>query len=353
MEYGPTFHGTNPGKRSVSDRLLDARGPRPRAAARRARRRRGRELHAAGAAATSGSSTTTSSARRADVILLRMPAFGLDGPWRDRQRLRADHRAGVGHRVDDRRGAEVEAARAQHHRPDRRDPRRVRGAGRARAPRPHRRGPADRDADGRGGAERRRRADRHVVGVRHAARARGQPRAARARRRASTRAAATSSGSRCRSSPTSEWRALVRVLGDPDVGTRRRRSRPAPVAARATTTIDAALAEWFAGRDRDDAVDASARRGRARGAGLGPEDPGRAPAARRRAGFTQWLDHPVAGPRRLPGHRPPVADSSTTRYRAPAPTVGQHTDRGARASSASPTPRSPPSRSGVSRADCV
>ena len=41
-------------------------------------------------------------ARRPDVILLRMPAFGLDGPWRDRQRIRADHRAGVGHRVDDR-----------------------------------------------------------------------------------------------------------------------------------------------------------------------------------------------------------------------------------------------------------
>ena len=41
-------------------------------------------------------------------------------------------------------------------------------------------------------------------------------------------------------------------------------------------------------------------------------------------GFTQWLDHPVAGRVGHPGTglRSPQFD---TRYRSPAPTVGQHT----------------------------
>jgi glutaryl-CoA transferase len=41
-------------------------------------------------------------------------------------------------------------------------------------------------------------------------------------------------------------------------------------------------------------------------------------------GFTQWLDHPIAGAVGYPGTgiRSPDFDNS---YRAPAPTVGQHT----------------------------
>ena len=61
MEFGPTFHGTNPAKRSVTIDFSTAGGPRARPAAGRARRRRGRELHAPGAGQRRRSSTTTSS----------------------------------------------------------------------------------------------------------------------------------------------------------------------------------------------------------------------------------------------------------------------------------------------------
>ena len=83
MEYGPTFHGTNPGKRSVT---IDFSTP------------EGRELvlrlvehsdvvvenFTPRVLGNVGLEYDDLVARRADVVLLRMPAFGLDGPWRDR-----------------------------------------------------------------------------------------------------------------------------------------------------------------------------------------------------------------------------------------------------------------------------
>ena len=61
--------------------------------------------------------------------MLRMPAFGARRAVARPQRVRADHRAGVGHRVAHRH-ARDRAARAVDGRPDRRHPRCVRGAGR-------------------------------------------------------------------------------------------------------------------------------------------------------------------------------------------------------------------------------
>ena len=65
-------------------------------------------------------------ALRPDVVMVRMPAFGLTGPWRDRPGLRADdgaaHRHGVGHRL---RGRPADHPRRPR-RPDGRHARRAR-----------------------------------------------------------------------------------------------------------------------------------------------------------------------------------------------------------------------------------
>ncbi len=118
------------------------------------------------------------------------------------------------------------------------------------------------------------------------------------------------------------WRSLCAVLDDPawahdsDLATRAgRRARH--------DDVDRGLAEWFAERDRDDVVADLL----AAGVHAAPvwdqnlQDELPQLAAR---GFTQWLDHPVAGRVGYPGtglRSPQFA----TRYRAPAPTVGQHT----------------------------
>ena len=236
-------------------------------------------------------------AQRPTVVLLRMPAFGLDGPWRDRQRVRADHRAGVGHRVDDRRGRWIEALVRSTIDPIAG----IHGAFAVLAALEHRdrtgRRPARRDADGRGRVERRRRADRHVVGVRRRCSNATATAGRRVRRRACTRARATSSGSRCRSRPTTSGARWCGCSGEPDVGDSTRRWRPAPAAGRTTTTSTPSWPTWFAGRDRDDTVD----RLLAAGVHAAPvwdqmiQD--ELPQLAER-GFTQWLEHPVAGLRR-------------------------------------------------------
>ena len=118
------------------------------------------------------------------------------------------------------------------------------------------------------------------------------------------------------------WRALRSVLGDPEwsrdpdlatgAGRRARHDR-----------IDEALGAWCAERARDDVV----RQLLAAGVHAAPvwnqnvldELPQLA-----QRGFVQWLDHPVVGPVPLPGIGLRSPQFETT-YRAPAPTVGQHT----------------------------
>jgi len=83
MEYGPTFHGTNPGKRSVT---VDFSTPEGRELVLRLVERADVvvENFTPRVLGNVGLEYDDLVARRADVILLRMPAFGLDGPWRDR-----------------------------------------------------------------------------------------------------------------------------------------------------------------------------------------------------------------------------------------------------------------------------
>ena len=191
--------------------------------------------------------------RRPDLIMLRMPAFGLDGPWRDRSGFAqtTEQVSGIAWMTGD---AGDRAASPLHRRPDRRYPRRVRGAGRAGAPRAYGRGAAARDADGRGGAERRRRADRHLVGVRHVARARGQSRRARraaGRVRVRGRRAVGRALDRDRRRVARAWcrcSANPRGRRDPDAGDRRGPARtPRRDRRRARRRGSPA-------RDRDDAV---------------------------------------------------------------------------------------------------
>ena len=160
VEYSPTFHAANPGKRSVAIDFSTRGRPRARAPARRARRRRRRELHPArdaerrpllrsarGAAGPTsswcGCRRSGSTARGATTVASRRP------PSRSRESRGSPARP-------------TSNPRALHGRPHRGRARCDRGAGRARAPSPHRCGVTRRVADGRGRAQRRRGADRHV-----------------------------------------------------------------------------------------------------------------------------------------------------------------------------------------------
>ena len=174
MEFGPTFHGTNPAKRSVT---IDFSTP------------EGRELvlrlvehvdvvvenFTPRVLGNVGLEYHDLFARNPAVILLRMPAFGLDGPWRDRSGFAqtTEQVSGIAWMTGEAGGEALVRSTI--------DPiAGIHGAFAVLAALEHRdrtgEGQTDRDADGRGGAERRRRADRHVVGVRDAARARRQPR---------------------------------------------------------------------------------------------------------------------------------------------------------------------------------
>ena len=246
VEYSPTFHGTNPGKRSVT---IDFSHPRrdassccgwwstPTSSSRTSRR---------GSCRTSVSTTTCCAARRPDLVMLRMPAFGTRRAVARPQRVRADHRAGVGNRVAHRHPRDRPASPLDR-RPDRRHPRCDRGAGRrSRDRRRTGRRAAARAADGRGRAERCGRADRHVVGLRHACSSARAIAGRTARRRACTRASATSNGSR------------VSILTDDALATRcapcsanprgrpRPSWRPVPAGVRTHDAIDGSLAAWFA-----------------------------------------------------------------------------------------------------------
>jgi crotonobetainyl-CoA:carnitine CoA-transferase CaiB-like acyl-CoA transferase len=119
-----------------------------------------------------------------------------------------------------------------------------------------------------------------------------------------------------------EWTALVQVMGDsswagdPDFATGAgRRARH--------DEMDAHLAEWFVGRERDGTVTQLLAAG-VRAAPVWDQMIQDELPTLTRGGFTQWLEHPVAGPVGYPGtgvH----ADTFDNSYRAPAPTVGQHT----------------------------
>ena len=119
-----------------------------------------------------------------------------------------------------------------------------------------------------------------------------------------------------------EWRALARVLGDPEWA--RDPSLATSAGRRARhDEIDAALGGWFAGRERNDAVARLLSAGVLAAPVWDQMIQDELPQLTA-SGFTQWLDHPVAGRVGYPGTGV-RADTFDNSYRAPAPTVGQHT----------------------------
>ena len=101
-------------------------------------RRRRRELHAAGARASSGLDYDEVRAIRPDVVMLRLPAFGLTGPWRDRPGFAQtmEQLTGMAWVTGYEGGPPIIPGGVG--RPDGRHARRARDRRRARAPRPHR-----------------------------------------------------------------------------------------------------------------------------------------------------------------------------------------------------------------------
>jgi crotonobetainyl-CoA:carnitine CoA-transferase CaiB-like acyl-CoA transferase len=319
MEYGPTFHGTNPGKRSVT---IDFSTP------------AGRDLvlrlveHAdvvvenftPRVLGNVGLGYDELRARRPDVILLRMPAFGLDGPWRDRPGFAqtTEQASGIAWMTGERGGEPLVRSTI--------DPiAGIHGAFAVLAALEHR----DRTGEGQlvempmaevalnvaaepivtwsaYGTLLERAGDRGAPGA---------PQGVYACIGDEQWVALSVTND-------DEWCALVEVLGDtswagdPDLATGAgRRARH--------EEIDAHLGEWFATRNRDDTVAALLSAGLLAAPVWDQMIQDELPQLAER-GFTQWLEHPIAGLVGYPGTGV-RADTFDNAYRAPAPTVGQHT----------------------------
>ena len=83
-EWGPVFLCSNTNKRGITLELSTPRGRQAGARPHRAQRPRHRELLAAGAWRNFDLEWDAVHAANPTVTMVRMPAFGLDGPWRDR-----------------------------------------------------------------------------------------------------------------------------------------------------------------------------------------------------------------------------------------------------------------------------
>jgi crotonobetainyl-CoA:carnitine CoA-transferase CaiB-like acyl-CoA transferase len=320
VEYSPTFHGTNPGKRSVA---IDFSTP------------EGRELvlqlveHAdvvvenftPRVMPNVGLDYEALAARKPELVMLRMPAFGLDGPWRDHSGFAqtTEQVSGIAWLtgtpdVDPIVRSTVDPIAGIH------------GAVAVLA-----------------ALERRRRTGAGALielpMVEVALNVAAEPivtwsaygmllerQGARGPHGAPQGVYACSGDEQWVAlsiGDDDQWRALRKVMADPVWARDARFETSSLERRRDHDEIDEHLRAWFAEQERDAIVAVLL----AAGVHAAPVwDQNRLDelphlAAR---GFTQWLDHPVAGPVPYPGTgmRSPQFDLT---YRAPAPTVGQHT----------------------------
>ncbi len=114
-----------------------------------------------------------------DLVMVRMPGFGLDGPWRDLAAFAFVIEDASGPHVAHRTSRSAAERAVRRRRPQRRAPRAGRPARRPPPPRPHRRGFPRRGGDGRRRAEHRRRAGDRALRVRRPAHPHRQPRPVR------------------------------------------------------------------------------------------------------------------------------------------------------------------------------
>jgi len=118
-----------------------------------------------------------------------------------------------------------------------------------------------------------------------------------------------------------QWRALVALLGEPAWA---RDPALADHAGRraAHDRIDAELRPWFAAREREATVEALVAAGVPAGPVFDPRDTHRHPQLVAR-GYYEEIDHPIVGPQHTP--TVPFRYTSVDRWlRRPAPTVGEH-----------------------------
>ena len=313
MEYGPTFHGTNPGKRSIT---VDFSKPEGRELVLRLVERADVvvENFTPRVLGNVGLEYDDLVARRGDVILLRMPAFGLDGPWRDRPGFAqtTEQVSGIAWMTGEAGGEALVRSTI--------DPiAGIHGAFAVLAALDHR----DRTGEGQQiempmaevamnvaaepivtwsayGTLLEREGNRGAPGA---------PQGVYA-------CVGDEQWVALSITNDDEWRSLVDIVGDPalDAISDRRAAHD---------EIDARLTRWFAHRDRDETVDELLASGLLAAPVWDQMIQDELPQLAER-GFTQWLEHPVAGLVGYPGTGV-RADTFDNSYRAPAPTVGQHT----------------------------
>src|SRR5262249_47421941 len=121
-----------------------------------------------------------------------------------------------------------------------------------------------------------------------------------------------------------QWIALRRVLGEPAWAMDQSLDTTAGRRLR-HDEIDSGLGAWCAARERDDAVDALLAAGVPAAPVVPVAEIARNPQLRARR-FFEAVTHPVTGTHEIPGL--PMRFSSRTSgwYRRPAPTLGQHTE---------------------------
>ena len=247
------------------------------------------------------------------VVMVRMPAFGLDGPWRDRTGFaqtmeQITGMAWVTGCADGPplipRGA-CDPFAGMHAV--------LRAAHRARETRPHRRGHARRGHHGRGRAQRRRRAGDRALRQRHPVAARHGNRGPVAAPQGLYACAGTERWLALAVVTDEHWDALRAVMGDPDwARTVERRD--------SHDLVDAELAAWCADRELDDLVEELAAREVPRGA--------RDRAPRHRREPADAIATLLRGAR-APGHRHPRAAGGAVPAREPGraavvPLAGTH-----------------------------
>ena len=296
MEFGPTFHGTNPAKRSVT---VDFATP------------EGRELilrlveqvdvvvenFTPRVLGNVGLEYHDLFARNSAVILLRMPAFGLDGPWRDRSGFAqtTEQVSGIAWMTGEAGGEALVRSTI--------DPiAGIHGAFAVLAALEHR------DRTGEGQLIEMPMAE---VAMNVAAEPivtwsaygtlleRDGNRGAPGAPQGVYACAGHEQWVALSVTTDDEWRALVGVLGKPDWAVADELATGAGRRA-AHDEIDAELARWFAARDRDDTVDLLLTAGVLAAPVWDQMIQDELPQLAER-GFTQWLEHPVAGLVGYPG----------------------------------------------------
>ena len=251
-------------------------------------------------------------ALRPDVIAVRMPGFGLDGPWRDYVGWALNIEQVSGMSAVTGYAARSAVQRAGPRRPHRRCARRGGVARRARPSSSHRRRPADRGRADRSRRRRHRRTGDRVLDERRSS-ARARATGSGAAARASTRPTATTRGWRCRCATTPTGRGWSRRWVAPTC-------RPM-----ITSAFDEAVAAWTRTQSAANIVAALREHDIPAEEVTRPERMYDLPGLDAR-GFYEDFEHAVTGHHRYPGWPFRITPGPARHHRFAPPTLGQHND---------------------------